>query len=184
MWVFERWVMSLGIQKMSEKYMHVMNEREGKSGWMWWTNPECRAFTCRAVELIYVLLYRGRYKPPPTAWASHHIASRCRQALWANDHALSIPPLWWVDLVVVAAVWWMLEFGWHIMGSSTEVWGQDAVSWLGGIIQKIPIFAVCNAPQGHIKWPYRSSIIRCMNEDTKTKSSYLISHLYLSRRWG
>ena len=55
MWVFERWVMSLGIQKMSEKYMHVMNEREGKSGWMWWTNPECRAFTCRAVELIYVL---------------------------------------------------------------------------------------------------------------------------------
>ena len=41
-----------------------MNEREGESGRMWWTNPECRAFTRRAVELIRVHLYRGRYEPP------------------------------------------------------------------------------------------------------------------------
>ena len=40
-----------------------MNKREGKSGRMW-TNPECRAFTGRAVELIRVHLYRGRYEPP------------------------------------------------------------------------------------------------------------------------
>ena len=46
----------------SEKYMHVMNEREGKSGRMW-TNSECRAFTRRVVELIRVHLYRGRYEP-------------------------------------------------------------------------------------------------------------------------
>ena len=43
-----------------------MNEREGKSGRMW-TNSECRAFTRRAVELIRVHLYRGRYEPPSRA---------------------------------------------------------------------------------------------------------------------
>lgn len=120
----------------------------------------------------------------PTAWASYCNTSHCHWALWANDCTLSIPPLWWVDLVAVAAVWWMLGFDWRILGSSTDIWGQDAVSWLGGIIWKIPIFAVCNAPWGHIKWPYRSSIVRCMNEDTKMKSSYLVSRLYLSRRQG
>ena len=44
-----------------------MNEREGKSGRMWWTNPECRAFTRRVVELIRVHLYRGKYEPPSRA---------------------------------------------------------------------------------------------------------------------
>ena len=52
--------------KISEKYMHVMNEREGKSGRMR-TKLECRAFTRGAVELIRVHLYRGRYEPPSRA---------------------------------------------------------------------------------------------------------------------
>ena len=43
-----------------------MNERESISGRMW-TNPECRAFTRRAVELIRVYLYRGGYEPPSRA---------------------------------------------------------------------------------------------------------------------